>query len=125
MLFAASLPALAKNPLQRKRLMNQAGFAAAVRQAKDGIYLNVHTQPGARKGGLRGMHGDAVKIAVHEAAQDGRANQSLVVFVAKEMAVPRSNVQIVSGLTSRSKCIFISGEVDTLMRRCADWISDD
>jgi len=104
--------------------MNQTGFAAAVKQAKDGIYLNVHTQPGARKGGLRGMHGDAVKIAVHEAAQNGRANQSLVAFVAKGMAVPKSDVQIVSGHSSRSKRIFVSGEEETLMQCCADWLSD-
>ena len=104
--------------------MSQTGFAAAIKQAKDGIYLNVHTQPGARKEQLQGMHGDAVKIAVHETAQDGRANQSLVVFVAKGMAVPKSDVHIVSGHTSRSKRIFVSGEVKNLIQCCADWLSD-
>jgi len=104
--------------------VNQTGFAIAIKQAQGGIYLNVHTQPGARKGGLQGIHGDAVKIAVHETAQNGRANQSLVAFVAKGMAVPKSDVQIVSGHTSRSKRIFVSGEVKNLIQCCADWLSD-
>jgi len=44
-------------------------------------YVNVHAQPGARKPQIRGMHGDAIKIAVHEVAQDGKANDALVRFV--------------------------------------------
>ncbi len=103
--------------------MNQTGFAAAVKQTEGGIYLNVHTQPGAKKEQLRGLHGDAVKIAVHEAAQDGKANQALVAFIAKGLSLSRQQVRIVGGHTSRAKRVFVHGDARVLMRRLEDWMS--
>jgi len=97
--------------------------AVAVSRGKGGIYLNVHAQPGARKEQPRGMHGQAVKIALREAAQDGKANKSLIALLARELALPRQCVQIVSGRTSRTKRVFIRGEVDELMQQLVIWLS--
>ncbi|MDX8409255.1 MAG: DUF167 family protein, partial [Mariprofundales bacterium] len=51
----------------------------------DGLYLRIHAQPGARKVGLRGLHGDAVKVAVREVAESGKANAAVVALVAKAL----------------------------------------
>jgi len=90
---------------------------AAVAVGKGGLYVNVHVQPGARKPQLRGMHGDAVKIAVREAAQDGKANDALVRFMAEALGCSRQQVEIASGHASRRKRLFISGNASEFMAR--------
>lgn len=49
------------------------------------------------------MHGDAVKIRLGAPPVDGAANEELVRFVAAQLGVPRRDVDIVGGATSRSK----------------------
>jgi uncharacterized protein (TIGR00251 family) len=88
-----------------------------------GIYLNVHAQPGAKRAALRGLHGDAVKIAVKEAAQDGKANKAIEVFVAKALGLPKSSVSVTSGHTSRSKRLFMDGDAALLIEKVNHWLA--
>ena len=87
-----------------------------------GVYLSVHAQPGSKRPALRGLHGDAVKIAVKEAPQDGKANKAIESFVAKELGLPKSTVLVTSGHTSRSKRLFIDGEAELLFRKVHVWL---
>lgn len=89
---------------------------------KGGVYLTVHAQPGARQAALRGQHGDAVKVAVKEAAQDGKANKAIEVFVAKSLGVAKSSVNVTSGQASRSKRLFIAGDCEELVRDICQWL---
>lgn len=91
---------------------------------KDGVYLSVHAQPGAKKAALRGLHGDAVKIAVKEAAQDGKANKAIEAFIAEELGIPKTSVSVTSGHTSRAKRIFISGDSDALSIMIGEWLEE-
>lgn len=93
-----------------------------MKAGKGGVYLSVHAQPGAKNASLRGLHGHAVKIAVKEAAQDGKANRAIESFVAKALGLPKSSVSVTSGHTSRSKRLFIDGDVETLSRKLQDWL---
>ncbi len=72
-----------------------------------GIYLDVHVQPGARRSGVVGVHGDRLKVAVTEPAEDGRANRAVVAEVADFLCVKPSRVTVSSGSTSRRKRLFI------------------
>ncbi len=94
-----------------------------LKAGKGGLYLNVHAQPGAKNASLRGLHGNAVKIAVKEAAQDGKANRAIEVFIAKELGLARSSVSVTSGHASRSKRIFIDGEAELLTRMIHTWLA--
>ena len=94
-----------------------------ISEGKDGLYLQVHAQPGAKQAALRGLHGDAVKIAVKEAAQDGKANKAIEAFLAKELDLPKSAVEVTSGHTSRSKRLFIHGDAADLRRRIEAWLT--
>jgi len=96
---------------------------AAITVGKGGVYLNVHAQPGARKPQLRGMHGDAVKIAVREAAQDGKANTAIVHFLADALDCARKDIEVISGHTSRRKRLFISGDVTEIVARIMIMVS--
>ena len=69
----------------------------------------VHVQAGARRSELAGMHGDAVKVRVAAPREAGRANEELRRLLAAELGVPASNVEIVSGRTSRRKRIRVIG----------------
>ena len=85
--------------------------------------MNVHAQPGARRPQLRGMHGDAVKIAVKEAAQDGRANAAIIRFIAEAINLPLVNVELSSGLTARRKRVFLHGDSAELTHKLELWLN--
>ena len=67
--------------------------------------VKFHIQPGAKKNEIVGMHGDAIKVKLKAPPVDGKANEELVKFLAKELGIARSSVTIVAGATSRSKLI--------------------
>lgn len=75
----------------------------------DGVYLDVHVQPNARRPGVKGTHGEKLKLAVAQPADGGKANREVVSRIADVVGVARSQVQLVSGVTSRAKRLFISG----------------
>jgi hypothetical protein len=83
----------------------------------------VHAQPGAKQAALRGLHGDAIKVAVKQAAQDGKANKAIEAFLAKELGLPKSAVEVTSGHTSRSKHLFIRGDAADLLQRIEAWLA--
>jgi len=97
---------------------------SAITLAKNGLYVNVHAQPGARKPALRGMHGDALKIAVREAAQDGKANAAIVDFMAEALACGKRQVEVASGHASRRKRLFISGDAAVIANRLRQLVAD-
>ncbi len=100
------------------------GADTAITVGKGGIYVDVHAQPGARKPRLRGMHGDAIKIAVREAAQDGKANAAIVNFMAELLGCTRQDVEVASGHTSRRKRLFVSGDVQLIISRLHEILKD-
>lgn len=75
----------------------------------DGIYIDLHVQPKARKPGVRGVHGDRLKVAVAEPAESGKANEATVAAVASILGVPVGAVSLASGRTSRQKRIHVEG----------------
>ena len=93
-----------------------------IKAGRGGVYLRVHAQPGAKRASLRGLHDDAVRIAVKEAAQDGKANKAIESFVARELGLAKASVAVTSGHVSRSKRLFIDGDVQTLSRKLQEWL---
>jgi len=73
----------------------------------EGIVLPVRAQPGAGASGLRGEHGGALKVAVTQVAEKGKANQAIVEVLADELSLKRSQVELLSGYTQRLKRILI------------------
>jgi uncharacterized protein (TIGR00251 family) len=81
-----------------------------VRDVGDGCTVSVRVHPGARKNGVSGVHGEVVKISLTTPPVDGRANEALIAFVAELLRLPRGRVNLVSGATSRSKVLRITGK---------------
>ncbi len=61
----------------------------------------------------------ALKVSVTAPPADGRANDALLQFLAKEWRVARRDLTIVSGLKSRNKTVHIAGDA-TLLREKLD-----
>jgi uncharacterized protein (TIGR00251 family) len=72
------------------------------------LTLTVHVQPNARRSGIAGRHGDALKIRIAAPASNNRANDALIAFIAGCLALPRSAVTIRQGSTSRRKVVAIA-----------------
>jgi len=73
------------------------------------VTFAVKVHPRARKDGITGSLGDALKVSLTSAPVEGRANQACIEFFTKLLKVPRSSVTIASGQTSRQKVIRVSG----------------
>ena len=71
------------------------------------LVLEVHVQPGAKRTERAGTHGGRIKIRLAAPPIDGKANEALVEFLAGEYGVPKRNVTIESGLSSRQKRVSI------------------
>ena len=75
---------------------------------KDGVLeLFCHLQPKASRDEFAGLHGERLKVRIKAAPIDGKANAALIKFLAKQFAVPKSQVEIVSGDSSRQKTVAI------------------
>jgi uncharacterized protein (TIGR00251 family) len=75
----------------------------------EGCVLPVRAQPGARKAGVLGEQAGALKVAVTAPPEDGRANKALVEALREALGLKRSQVELLSGATSRDKRFLIRG----------------
>ena len=80
-----------------------------LRIAKDGFLINARVQPGASSNRIVGLYGSALKVAITAPAEDGKANKALVKLLAEQLDIKKDNIEIVSGHTSRTKTLKISG----------------
>ena len=78
-----------------------------------GVRLSVRVTPRARKSAVTGLvecaeGRTAIAVKLATPPVDGAANQALIAFLAVELGVGRSAVQIVSGEKSRHKTVRIA-----------------
>jgi len=75
----------------------------------DAVRFSVRLQPRASKNEIAGLQGVALKVRVTAPPVDGLANEAMVELLSKALATSRRNVCIVSGHSSRTKVVEISG----------------
>jgi hypothetical protein len=71
------------------------------------IVVSVKVQPNSSKDRVVGEYADQIKIAVTVAPEKGKANKAVIKLFAKLLGIKNSDVQIISGETSRDKELFI------------------
>ena len=74
-----------------------------VTEGKSGCVFQVRVVPRSRQEKVVGLHGDALKIRLTAPPEKGKANRALQEFLAGRLGVSRSDVEILSGHTSRHK----------------------
>jgi uncharacterized protein (TIGR00251 family) len=72
-----------------------------------GVVLTVRAMPGASQAGIRGEQNGALKVAVTQIAEKGKANKALIVTLAKELGLKRSQIELLRGDTQREKRLLI------------------
>ncbi|MHB8970613.1 MAG: DUF167 domain-containing protein [Pirellulaceae bacterium] len=75
----------------------------------EGVVLPVRAQPGARENALRGVQNGALKVAVTQVAEKGKANKALVDLLCKTLSLKRSQVELLAGETAAQKRFLVRG----------------
>jgi len=75
-----------------------------------GVTFRVRVQPGAAKNEIMGVQEDVLKVRISAPPVKGKANRALVDFLAEKLGVKKSEVEIISGHTSKIKKIKVVGE---------------
>ena len=78
-------------------------------RSKEGVLLNVHAQPGARRNGVTGEHAGAIRIAVNAPPDKGKANAAILAVLAGALRLKSSQLALIAGETSRRKRILLAG----------------
>jgi len=91
--------------------------------------IDIHLQPGAKRNEIVGFKEGVLYAKVTALPQKGQANRALLELMAQTLGVPRSDVDIIRGQSSRSKVIAVHGltcdEVKEILGRdlpCKDLI---
>ena len=80
-----------------------------LRTHAEGFLLPVDVHPGARRGGVTGIHDGRLRVSVTAAPDKGRANRALLVTLADALGIRRSQLSLAFGSTSRRKQILVAG----------------
>lgn len=76
---------------------------------KNGICLEVQVQPRASRSQIVGVHEGRLKIKLTAPPVEGEANRALIDFLARELDLPKRNISLLKGETSRYKLVAITG----------------
>ena len=73
------------------------------------IILKVYLQPKSSKNEVVGPYRDGIKVKVTAPPIEGKANEALIRFLAKEFGISPSCIEILKGHHYREKILRISG----------------
>jgi uncharacterized protein len=83
------------------------------------VRIAIRVKPGSSRTAVGGRHGEAgaLTVAVTARAVDGKATEAALRAVADAFRVPRRDVTLVTGATSRDKVVEIDGDAAVLAGR--------
>lgn len=85
----------------------------------DGVLLSLSVVPNAKRTEVDGLHDGALRVRLAAPPIDGRANDALVAWLAKQLGVARRDVDVLRGESSRRKQVAIAVSVDA----AAAWLA--
>jgi hypothetical protein len=80
-----------------------------ITEVPGGIRIEIKVQPRSSKNQLAGEQEGALKIKLTAAPVDGEANQALISFLSASFKIPKKNITLLKGETSRHKLVEIIG----------------
>ncbi|MBI4438268.1 DUF167 domain-containing protein [Candidatus Uhrbacteria bacterium] len=72
------------------------------------MILTVHVKPSARKNAVAWLDEDTLKVSVTAAPEGGKANRAVIELLAEELSLPKSQIEIVRGLTAKMKHVKVT-----------------
>ena len=94
-----------------------------IQKEDDGVIFKIKVQPGVPKNEIVGVQGDALRIRINAPPVKGKANKALISFLTDKLGVKKSEVEIISGHTSRIKKIKVVGEGGKIEKRIHEEIA--
>jgi uncharacterized protein YggU (UPF0235/DUF167 family) len=96
--------------------------------AGDGLRVAIRLSPRARTNSLVAVAasaagGHVLKATVTASAEAGHANEALLQLLARAWHVPRRDLSIIAGSTSRNKVVRVVGDPQRLVERVAPEIA--
>jgi len=89
-----------------------------IREVDRGVIFAAKIVPCSSKTAVCGLLDGMIKFKVSALPQKGKANQSLIELLAKQLGVKRNSVSIISGLTSPVKHVQVQGiSAETLLKK--------
>ena len=82
------------------------------------LWLAVSVVPNARRTGADGLHDGTLRVRLAAPPVDGKANDTLLAWVAEELGLARRQVTLVRGQTARRKTLCI----DAPPQQLAAWL---
>ena len=80
------------------------------------VILYVKVTPKASKSRIGQIFNNNLKIYVIKAAEAGQANKAVIELLSDSLKINKSNILIVQGLTSSTKTISISGDIEQIIK---------
>jgi uncharacterized protein (TIGR00251 family) len=96
-----------------------------IRPVKGGCQIRLRVKPRASREAILGRHGAALKVAVSQPPEKGRANRAVCGLLARALEVPSSSISVVSGETSPDKVVRIADlEAEECRRRLLPYLGE-
>ncbi len=80
-----------------------------INEVPGGIRLEIKVQPRSSKNQIAGEQEGALKVKLTAPPVDGEANQALINFLSSYFKIPKRNITLLKGETSRHKLVEIQG----------------
>ncbi len=80
-----------------------------IAESKAGLSFVVQVVPRAYSSEIAGILDGLLKVRIASPPVDGAANAELIRFLAKALRLPKRDIEIISGSTSKKKRILIRG----------------
>jgi uncharacterized protein len=90
----------------------------ALTTCPDGVILPVLAHPGARRNAILGERAGALRVAVSEPADKGKANAAIQTVLAEGLGVKAARITLVSGAMSRQKRFLIQAMTVDELKKC-------
>ncbi|MEQ8173727.1 MAG: DUF167 domain-containing protein [Syntrophomonadaceae bacterium] len=73
------------------------------------VHLEIKVQPRSSRNQILGEQEGVLRVKLTAPPVDGEANQALLEFLARQLKVPRKNLRIIRGESSRQKLLEVTG----------------
>lgn len=83
---------------------------SAVNASPEGVVLRLHVQPKAKHPHVGGLHDGRLRVSVSEPPDRGRANAAVITLIAATLKIPRTEIRLLRGETSRQKDLLLCGQ---------------
>ncbi len=95
------------------------------RMADTKTTLEIHLQPGAKKSEIVGFRGNVLWVKVAAPPEKGKANDALIELLSGILSLPKKDLSLVRGLTSRQKVVAVSSmSMETMRSKLARFMPD-